>query len=110
MPTIRTTANAGSCRQIRSLDEGPEYEVVKGGITMRTKLDIITNIQVVLWVMIIGLCGGIEFLHGWNILLNVLMMLLTGAIIFLLSTLKGVMKHEYKRKRAYAARKIPKVQ
>ncbi len=34
---------------------------------MRTKLDIITNIQLVLWVMIIGLCGGIEFLHGWNI-------------------------------------------
>lgn len=67
---------------------------------MRTKLDIITNIQLVLWVMILGLCGGIEFLHGWYILLNVLMMLLTGAIIFLLSTLKGVMKHEYKRKRA----------
>lgn len=92
------------------MDEKPEYEVVKGGITMRTKLDIITNIQLVLWVMILGLCGGIEFLHGWNILLNVLLMILTGAIIFLLSTLKGVMKYEYKRKRAYAARKIPKVQ
>lgn len=92
------------------MDEGPEYEVVKGSIRMRTKLDIITNIQLVLWVMIIGLCGGIEFLHGWNILLNVLMMILTGAIIFMLSTLKEVMKHEYKRKRVYAARKIPKVQ
>lgn len=76
---------------------------------MRNKLDLITNIQLVLWVMIIGLCGGIEFLHGWNILLNVLMMILTGAIILLLSTLKGVMKHEYKRKRNYAARKISKV-
>lgn len=76
---------------------------------MRNKLDLITNIQLVLWVMIIGLCGGIEFLHGWNILLNVLMMILTGAIILLLSTLKGVMKYEYKRKRAYAARKISKV-
>lgn len=77
---------------------------------MRTKLDIITNIQVVLWVMILGLCGGIEFLHGWNILLNVLMMILTGAIIFLLSTLKGVMKREYKRERLNAVREIPKVQ
>lgn len=77
---------------------------------MRTKLDIITNIQLVLWIMIIGLCGGIEFLHGWNIFLNVLMMLLTGTIIFLLSTLKGVMKREYKRERINAARKISKVQ
>lgn len=77
---------------------------------MKTKLDIITNIQVVLWVMILGLCGGIEFLHGWNILLNVLMMILTGAIIFLLSTLKGVMKREYKRERLNAVREIPKVQ
>ena len=77
---------------------------------MRTKLDIITIIQLNLWVLIIGLCGGIEFIHGWNILLNVLMMILTGAIIFLLSTLKEVMKREYKRKRINAARKIPKVQ
>lgn len=73
---------------------------------MRTKLDIITNIQLVLWVMILGLCGGIEFLHGWNILLNVLLMILTGAIIFLLSTLKGVMKYEYKRKRAYEVNEL----
>lgn len=92
------------------MDERAAHEVVKGGITMRTKLDTITNIQLVLWVIIIGLCGGIEFLQGWNILLNVLMMILTGAIIFLLGTLKEVMKHEYKGKRAYAARKIPKVQ
>lgn len=77
---------------------------------MRTKLDIITNIQLVLWVMIIGLCGGIEFLHGWNILLNVLMMLLTGAIIFLLGTLKEVIIHENKRTRPITVRKIPKVQ
>ena len=90
------------------MDEKPEYEVVKGGITMRTKLDIITNIQLVLWVMILGLCGGIEFLHGWNILLNVLMMLLTGAIIFMLSTLKEVMKYEYKRKRALSNNGISK--
>ena len=92
------------------MDERATYEVAKGGIIMRTKLDIITIIQLNLWVLILGLCGGIEFLHGWNILLNVLMMILTGAIIFLLSTLKGMMKHECKRKRAYAARKIPKVQ
>ena len=91
------------------MDEKPKYEVVKGGIKMRT-IEIITNIQLVLWVMILGLCGGIEFLHGWNILLNVLMMLLTGSIIFVLSQLKEVMKYEYKRKRAYAARKIPKAQ
>lgn len=88
------------------MDEKPEYEVVKGGITMRTKLDIITNIQLVLWVMILGLCGGIEFLHGWNILLNVLMMILTGAIIFLLSTLKGAIIHENKRARAITVRKV----
>lgn len=92
------------------MDERSTHEVVKGGITMRTKLDIITIIQLNLWVLIIGLCGGIEFLHGWNILLNVLMIILTGAIIFLLSTLKEVMKREYKRKRINAARKIPKVQ
>ena len=85
------------------MDERAAYEVVKGGITMRTKLDIITNIQLVLWVMILGLCGGIEFLHGWNILLNVLMMLLTGAIIFLL---KGVIIHENKRARAITVRKV----
>ena len=92
------------------MDERATYEVAKGGINMKTKMEIITIIQLALWVLILGLCGGIEFLHGWNILLNILMMILTGAIIFLLSTLKGVMKHEYKRKRAYAARKIPKVQ
>lgn len=92
------------------MDERPTHEVVKGGITMRTKLDIITIIQLNLLVLILGLCGGIEFIHGWNILLNVLMMILTGAIIFLLSTLKEVMKREYKRKRINAARKIPKVQ
>jgi len=92
------------------MDEKPEYEVVKGGITMRTKLDIITNIQLVLWVMIIGLCGGIEFLQGWNILLNVLMMILTGAIIFLLGTLKEVIIYENKRTRPITVRKIPKVQ
>ena len=77
---------------------------------MRTKLDIITNIQLVLWVMIIGLCGGIEFLHGWNILLNVLMMILTGAIIFLLGTLKEVIIYENKRTRPITVRKVPKVQ
>jgi len=77
---------------------------------MRTKLDIITNIQLVLWVMIIGLCGGIEFLQGWNILLNVLMMILTGAIIFLLGTLKEVIIYENKRTRPITVRKIPKVQ
>ena len=92
------------------MDERTAHEVAKGGINMKTKMEIITIIQLALWVLILGLCGGIEFLHGWNILLNILMMLLTGAIIFLLSTLKGVMKYEYKRKRAYAARKIPKVQ
>ena len=92
------------------MDERAAYEVVKGGIKMRTKLDIITNIQLVLWVMIIGLCGGIEFLHGWNILLNVLMMLLTGAIIFLLGTLKEVIIYENKRTRPITVRKIPKVQ
>lgn len=92
------------------MDEKSEYEVVKGGITMRTKLDIITNIQLALWIMILGLCGGIEFLHGWNILLNVLMMLLTGMIIFLLGTLKEVIIRENKRTRPITVRKIPKVQ
>lgn len=92
------------------MDERAAYEVVKGGVTMRTKLDIITNIQLVLWVMILGLCGGIEFLHGWNILLNVLMMLLTGAIIFLLGTLKEVIIYENKRTRPITVRKISKVQ
>ena len=53
---------------------------------------------------------GIEFINGWDILLNILMMTLTGAIIFLLSTIKGVILDEYKRKRINAIRKVSKVQ
>lgn len=76
---------------------------------MRTKLDIITIIQLNLWVLILGLCGGIEFLDGWDILLNMLMMALTGTIIILLSKLKEVMINEYKRKRINTIREISKV-
>ena len=60
--------------------------------------------------MFAGLACGIEFINGWDILLNILMMTLTGAIIFLLSTIKGVILDEYKRKRINAIRKVPKVQ
>lgn len=76
---------------------------------MKTKMEIITNIQLALWVLILGLCGGIEFLDGWNILLNMLMMALTGTIIILLSKLKEVMINEYKRKRINTIREISKV-
>ena len=92
------------------MDERATYEVAKGGINMKSKMEIITIIQLALWVLILGLCGGIEFLDGRDILLNMLMMALTGTIIILLSKLKEVMINEYKRKRFYAARKIPKVQ
>ncbi len=53
--------------------------------------------------------GGIEFLDGWDILLNMLMMALTGTIIILLSKLKEVMINEYKRKRINTIREISKV-
>ncbi|MDU4513556.1 MAG: hypothetical protein E7J07_04140 [Veillonella sp.] len=76
---------------------------------MKTKMEIITIIQLALWVLILGLCGGIEFLDGWDILLNMLMMALTGTIIILLSKLKEVMINEYKRKRINTIREISKV-
>lgn len=91
------------------MDERATYEVAKGGITMKIKMEIITIIQLALWVLILGLCGGIEFLDGWNILLNMLMMALTGTIIILLSKLKEVMINEYKRKRINTIREISKV-
>lgn len=91
------------------MDERATYEVAKGGINMKTKMEIITIIQLALWVLILGLCGGIEFLDGWNILLNMLMMALTGTIIILLSKLKEVMINEYKRKRINTIREISKV-
>lgn len=91
------------------MDERATYEVAKGGINMKTKMEIITIIQLALWVLILGLCGGIEFLDGWDILLNMLMMALTGTIIILLSKLKEVMINEYKRKRINTIREIYKV-
>ena len=91
------------------MDERATYEVAKGGINMKTKMEIITIIQLALWVLILGLCGGIEFLDGWDILLNMLMMTLTGTIIILLSKLKEVMINEYKRKRINTIREISKV-
>ena len=91
------------------MDERATYEVAKGGINMKTKMEIITIIQLALWVLILGLCGGIEFLDGWEILLNMLMMALTGTIIILLSKLKEVMINEYKRKRINTIREISKV-
>ena len=91
------------------MDERAAHEVAKGGINMKTKMEIITIIQLALWVLILGLCGGIEFLDGWDILLNMLMMALTGTIIILLSKLKEVMINEYKRKRINTIRKISKV-
>lgn len=91
------------------MDARATYEVAKGGINMKTKMEIITIIQLALWVLILGLCGGIEFLDGWDILLNMLMMALTGTIIILLSKLKEVMINEYKRKRINTIRKISKV-
>ena len=91
------------------MDERATYEVAKGGINMKTKMEIITIIQLALWVLILGLCGGIEFLDGRNILLNMLMMALTGTIIILLSKLKEVMINEYKRKRINTIREISKV-
>jgi hypothetical protein len=91
------------------MDERATYEVAKGGINMKTKMEIITIIQLALWVLILGLCGGIEFLDGWDILLNMLMMALTGTIIILLSKLKEVMINEYKRKRINTIREISKV-
>ncbi len=36
-------------------------------------------------------------LDGWDIMLNMLLMALTGTIIILLSTLKEVMINEYKK-------------
>lgn len=91
------------------MDERAAHEVAKGGINMKTKMEIITIIQLALWVLILGLCGGIEFLDGWDILLNMLMMALTGTIIILLSKLKEVMINEYKRKRINTIREISKV-
>ncbi len=91
------------------MDERATYEVAKGGINMKTKMEIITIIQLALWVLILGLCGGIEFLDRWDILLNMLMMALTGTIIILLSKLKEVMINEYKRKRINTIREISKV-
>ena len=91
------------------MDERATYEVAKGGINMKTKMEIITIIQLALWVLILGLCGGIEFLDGWDILLNMLMMALTGTIIILLSKLKEGMINEYKRKRINTIREISKV-
>lgn len=91
------------------MDERATYEVAKGGINMKTKMEIITIIQLALWVLILGLCGGIEFLDGGDILLNMLMMALTGTIIILLSKLKEVMINEYKRKRINTIREISKV-
>ena len=91
------------------MDERATYEVAKWGINMKTKMEIITIIQLALWVLILGLCGGIEFLDGWDILLNMLMMALTGTIIILLSKLKEVMINEYKRKRINTIREISKV-
>lgn len=91
------------------MDERAAHEVAKGGINMKTKMEIITIIQLALWVLILGLCGGIEFLDGRDILLNMLMMALTGTIIILLSKLKEVMINEYKRKRINTIREISKV-
>ena len=43
------------------MDERPTYEVAKGGIKMKIKMEFITIIQLDLWVLIVELCGGIEF-------------------------------------------------
>lgn len=63
-------------------------------------INLITTVQWCLGVLGLGLYGGIEQAEGWQILINIVLTITTGIIIWMLGRVKEVIINEKQKRKS----------